>query len=384
MTLDPRLFGGELKKRGYGFFSGVPCSYLSGLINHAINDCRYVAAANEGDAVAICAGASLGGEKACVLMQNSGLTNAASPLTSLNHTFKIPVLGFVSLRGEPGTPDEPQHELTGRITGKLLDLMEIRWEYLSGDMREAVGQLEAADSEYIRRSESFFFVVRKGAFGEETLKRRDARVTENRTVSARSRRDELPSRLDAVEAIARSAGTRAAGGSAAVIATTGMTGRQLHDAGDAPGNFYMVGSMGCAPSLGLGAALCAPRRAVIVVDGDGAALMRLGAMATIGHMSPENLLHVLLDNNSYDSTGGQATVSHNVDFVAAAAAAGYPLALYAHGAGELEKMTGDWKARRGLTFIYLRISRETGKKPGRPGVTPPEVASRFGEFLRSS
>ena len=119
MKLNTLVFGKELKKLGFDFFSGVPCSFLNNLINYAINDCDFVMSANEGDAVASCAGAYIAGRKSVVLMQNSGLSNASSPITSLNYSFKLPVLGFVSLRGEPGINDEPQHELTGKITEKM-------------------------------------------------------------------------------------------------------------------------------------------------------------------------------------------------------------------------------------------------------------------------
>ena len=100
--LELEIFGKELDSLGFDFYAGVPCSSLKSLINYAVNNCHYVMAANEGDAVANCAGATLAGKRAVVLFQNSGLTNATSPLTSLNQIFKIPVLGFVSLRGEPG------------------------------------------------------------------------------------------------------------------------------------------------------------------------------------------------------------------------------------------------------------------------------------------
>ena len=129
--ISTAIFGAELKALGFEFFSGVPCSYLKNLINFAINDCEYVMATNEGEAVAIASGATLGGKKAVVLMQNSGLTNATSPLTSLTYPFQIPLLGFVSLRGEPGFPDEPQHELMGQITAEMLSVMKIKWEYLA-------------------------------------------------------------------------------------------------------------------------------------------------------------------------------------------------------------------------------------------------------------
>ena len=144
--LNTNKFGNELKRLGFDFYSGVPCSFLKNLINYSINECEYIAAANEGDAVAIASGAYLGGRKPVVLMQNSGLTNAVSPLTSLNYPFQIPVLGFVSLRGEPSFTDEPQHELMGQITTQLLDLMQIKWEYLSTDYNEAKLQIEMLTS----------------------------------------------------------------------------------------------------------------------------------------------------------------------------------------------------------------------------------------------
>lgn len=168
--LDTKTFGGELKKRGFSFYSGVPCSFLKNLINYAINQCEYIAAANEGDAVAIASGAWLTGRKPVVLMQNSGLTNAVSPLVSLNHPFRIPVLGFVSLRGEPGLPDEPQHELMGQITTQMLDVMQVQWQYLHPDLKKAKQQLLQAD-QWIANNRPFFFVVRKGTFTDEPLEK---------------------------------------------------------------------------------------------------------------------------------------------------------------------------------------------------------------------
>lgn len=130
--LDTQEFGDFLQSLGLRDFVGVPCSYLSPLINYAINEQRFVMSNNEGDAVAIASGMSLSGQVGdlsygVVLMQNSGLSNALSPLTSLNYTFGIPILGFVSLRGERDSQnrntDEPQHELLGVITDKLLSLV---------------------------------------------------------------------------------------------------------------------------------------------------------------------------------------------------------------------------------------------------------------------
>jgi len=118
--INAEAFVQAVRAQGFALWTGVPCSYLKPFINYVIDDpaSRYVAAANEGDAIAIAAGASLAGSPAIAMFQNSGLGNAVNPLTSLTHTFNIPVLVITTLRGEPGgAPDEPQHELMGAITG---------------------------------------------------------------------------------------------------------------------------------------------------------------------------------------------------------------------------------------------------------------------------
>src|ERR1700744_1663800 len=114
-------------RQGFDFYTGVPCSFLTPLINGVLSDraLAYVGAASEGEAVAIAAGAWLAGRNTAVMCQNSGLGNAVNPLTSLNTPFRIPTLLIVTWRGQPGLKDEPQHELMGRITQNLLSLMEL-------------------------------------------------------------------------------------------------------------------------------------------------------------------------------------------------------------------------------------------------------------------
>ena len=118
-----------------------------------------------------------------------------------------------------------------------------------------------------------------------------------------------------------------AGAATAVLASTGFCGRELYALEDRPNQLYMVGSMGCVVPLALGLALARPDLRVLALDGDGAALMRLGAFATVGAYGPPNLRHLLLDNGAHDSTGGQATVSPQVSFAEVAAACGYAAAL---------------------------------------------------------
>ena len=373
--LDTKVFGAELQKQGFHFFSGVPCSFLQNLINYAINECQYIAAANEGDAVASCAGASLGGSKAVFLCQNSGLTNAVSPLTSLNYIFKIPVLGFVSLRGEPGLPDEPQHELMGSITTSMLDLMRISWEYLSPEMPGALTQIHKANRS-IENNQAFFFVVKKGVFSEEKLTDPRPQIVANQKKSPKVRADSFPSRLEVLTRLSEQKEANTI-----LLATTGKTGRELYEIQDVPNHFYMVGSMGCISPLALGLALTKKQYPIIAIDGDGALLMRLGAMAANAYYSPPNMLHIVLDNNSYDSTGGQLTVANNIDFINLAASLGYTNVYYAHDAAELKKLVADWQIHQGLTFIYIKIAKGSKENLGRPKVKPFEVKERLMKFI---
>ncbi|MBJ6359716.1 phosphonopyruvate decarboxylase [Paenibacillus sp. GCM10012307] len=376
--LSTKIFGEELRKQGFTFYSGVPCSFLKSLINYAINELEYVAAANEGDAVAIASGAYLGGKKSVVLMQNSGLTNAVSPLTSLNYSFRIPILGFVSLRGEPGIPDEPQHELMGKITTQMLELMQIGWEYLSENIHEAREQLVRAN-EAIDNQKSYFFVVRKGTFDSEALKNQTQSVSQNYEKKTKRHDDQSPSRYEALATInaLRDQNT-------VQLATTGMTGRELYEIEDAACNLYMVGSMGCVGSLGLGLAMSQPQKNIIVIDGDGSLLMRMGSLATNGYYHPNNMLHILLDNHVHDSTGGQNTVSHNMDFINIAASCGYARSIYVHNLQELKEEITAWKFNQTHTFLYMNISRKASELTGRPKIKPYEVKERLRQNIKNA
>lgn len=375
--LSTEDFGELLKKRGFDFYCGVPCSFLKSLINYAINDCEYVMSSNEGDAVATCAGAYLGGKNSIILCQNSGLTNATSPLISLTYTFQIPILGIVSLRGEKGLQDEPQHELMGQITTKFLDDMQIKWEYLSGDINEVKGQVDMAVNE-IAKNKTFFFVVKKNTFDKVELKSQKLKERTKGVIVSQTSSDQSPQRYDALKTISDSSDN-----DTLYLATTGHTGRELYEINDKANNLYMVGSMGCISSLGLGLALSKPEKKIIVIDGDGALLMRLGAIATNAYYTPSNLLHILLDNNSHASTGGQATVSHFVDFTSCLSSVGYPKVYYVHNVSELKEYINNWKANPELTFLYMKIAEGSIENLGRPSIKPYEVKERFINFLQN-
>jgi len=359
------------RAQGFGLYAGVPCSYLKPFINYVIDsdELRYIGAANEGDAVAIAAGSSLGGQGAVAMFQNSGLGNAVNPLTSLTWTFRIPILVITTLRGEPGgAPDEPQHELMGKITTRLLETMEIPWSWFPTEAEQIDGVLATAMERMHAQQRPYALVMRKGSVAPAKLRstpatRKPATQTAERP-APRARREAM---LRAVQA--------AAGPDDVLVATTGYTGRELFACGDHANQIYMVGSMGCAPTFGLGLAAAQPARRVIVLDGDGAALMRLGALATLGYERPDNLLHILLDNGIHESTGGQATVSRSIDFAAIAAACGYPRCEVAATPDALRAQVADRST--GLKFVHAPIEPGIAADLPRPTLTPPEVAERL-------
>jgi phosphonopyruvate decarboxylase len=366
----------QARERRFRLYAGVPCSFLKPFINYVIDDdsLRYVAAANEGDAVAIAAGSDLGGVPAICMFQNSGLGNAVSPLSSLTATFRIPVLLIVTHRGRPGAdPDEPQHELMGRITGDMLELLGIPSEDFPTDSAQVGPALDRATTWMREHSSPYALIMAKGSVEPWKEPHQRSEVVHPESTVPRSAPPETSrgAMLDAVQA--------SVDPSDVVIAATGYTGRELYAHGDAPNQFYMVGSMGCASSLGLGLAISQPQNRVVVLDGDGAAIMRLGALATLGAERPANVVHIVLDNGQHESTGGQPTSTATTDLAGVAVACGYrhvERATSAEGLSDLLRERLD-----GPLFIHVPIHPGVPEKLPRPAMTPPEVAARFRRHL---
>ena len=375
--IQAEAFLGLAAQSNFSFYAGVPCSFLKPLINRVIGDSglTYVAAASEGEAVAIASGAWLAGRTTVVMCQNSGLGNAVNPLTSLNFPFRIPTLLIVTWRGGPGLCDEPQHELMGKITPDVLDAMRIRHRPFPERDQDIALALKEATQEMDRTGLPFAFIMKKG---DVTGGDMDADPFTRRPAGARW--DALeggkpPTRFDALERILETASDEAA-----LIATTGKCGRELFTLADREQHLYQVGSMGCAAAMGLGVALHTDRP-IIVLDGDGAALMKMGTLATIGAYGPENLTHVVIDNRTYDSTGGQPTVSPGVDFSGVALACGYRQAGACDSLAGLETLLDAASVTTGPNLVHLSVAPGSIANLGRPAVKPPEIARRFRAFL---
>ncbi|WP_067336375.1 phosphonopyruvate decarboxylase [Stappia indica] len=364
------------KRQGIDFFTGVPCSFLTPLMNAVISDreARYVGATSEGEAVAIAAGAWCAGRETVVMFQNSGLGNAVNPLTSLNHPFAIPTLVIATWRGEPGVKDEPQHELMGQITPQLLALAGVHGEPFPIEAADIKPVLSRAIAHMRATGQPVGLVQPKGAIAPRPLDEVRAEPAP-RVAPVDFGGSSLPRRMD-VLALLREKLPESAG----LVATTGHTGRELFTLQDHAGHLYCVGSMGGASAIGLGAALNCERE-IAVLDGDGAALMKLGNMATIGAEAPARYTHVLLDNGRHLSTGGQATVSAHVDFASVAAACGYRFAARASGLAEAGAALDAALAVPGPRFVHVKVAAEEVAGLGRPTVAPREVARRFRAHL---
>ncbi|HEX4597193.1 MAG TPA: phosphonopyruvate decarboxylase [Burkholderiaceae bacterium] len=388
--IQARDFVEAARERRFEWYAGVPCSYLSPFINYVLQErsLRYLSMANEGDAVALIAGIAVAGAaglahgRGVSMMQNSGLGNAVSPLTSLTWAFRLPQLLIVTWRGKPGEPDEPQHQLMGAITPEMLRTMQIAWELFPTEV-DAIGPaLDRATAHMDGTGLPYALVMQKGSVAPHPIgpqargigERSSATpaVRRSRGVSARAR----PSRRDALREIVAHSPVA----SSVLVASTGFCGRELYAVEDRPNHLYMVGSMGCVVPFALGLALARPDRQVIALDGDGAALMRMGAFATVGAYGPPNLLHLLLDNGMHESTGGQATVSPLVSFGDVAAACGYAWSIETDDLGEV----GAWLAAPALAGArFARVLTKPGVADDlpRPSVAPVEVKARLMRHL---
>lgn len=379
--IEASQFVEAARERGFDWYAGVPCSYLTPFINYVLQDpsLHYVSAANEGDAVALIAGVTLGaqnGRRGITMMQNSGLGNAVSPLTSLTWTFRLPQLLIVTWRGQPGVADEPQHALMGPVTPAMLDTMEIPWETFPTEA-EAIGPaLDRAIAHMDETGRPYALVMQKGSVAPYELKEGDAAARGARCTAREQWRgvaqDALPTRQAALQRVIAQTPAE----STVVLASTGFCGRELYALDDRPNQLYMVGSMGCLTPFALGLALARPDLHVVALDGDGAALMRMGAFATLGAYGPANLTHVLLDNGAHDSTGGQATVSPQVSFAGVAAACGYASAVEGDDVAVLDELFASPQLD-GPRFVRLTIRRGTPDGLPRPTITPPDVKTRL-------
>jgi phosphonopyruvate decarboxylase len=319
---------------------------------------EHLIAANEGGAVAAAIGYHLAtGRTPLVYMQNSGLPNALNPLLSLADpaVYAIPMLLLIGWRGEPGTLDEPQHRKQGEVTLPLLAASQIGYAIIDptttdpdATIRQALQQ--AAGGPYA-------LVVRKGTFS--------AYRTPVSTPAAGSFRRE--------QAVALIVDSLEAGD--LVVATTGMTARELyaHRARSSQSHdrdFLVIGGMGHASQIAHTLAVYRSDQHVYCLDGDGAVLMHMGALAIIGATHRSNLRHIVLNNGVHESVGGQPTVGFAVDLLALARSVGYATATRVTTLDELPRALDELRRGEGPALLEVQVAPGHRADLGRPQSDP--------------
>lgn len=374
--IRPSYFYDLLMKNGTDFFAGVPDSLLKNFCAYVTDNApaeKHIISANEGSATALATGYHLAtGKIPMIYMQNSGEGNMVNPLLSIADpdVYSIPMLIVIGWRGEPGVHDEPQHVKQGKVTCELLDAMKVPYEVLSENEADLPAQFEKAYS-YIRENNAqYAFVIRKGTFD-------DYKLVNNIPVDGKMTREE------AIEKIMLSADE-----STAFVSTTGMASRELYELRDKHGmshekDFLTVGGMGHASQIALSIAMQKKDRQVYCIDGDGASIMQMGGMATIGTRAPSNMIHFVLNNGAHDSVGGQPTVGRQIDLCAIAAGCGYENVLKVETPEELDAALNDSESKSKLTFVEVLVTKGARKDLGRPKSTPKENKIALMSFLNS-
>jgi phosphonopyruvate decarboxylase len=373
--IKPEYFYEILIENNVKFFSGVPDSLLKSFCAYLTDNVpeeRNIIAANEGCATALAAGYYLSsGKIPLVYMQNSGIGNAVNPLMSLfdPDVYSIPVLLVIGWRGQPGVHDEPQHIKQGKVTCDLLDAMKIPYDIMSVNEEELKEQVSIACAYMNKNKAPYALIVKKDSFGDYKLEKNiqiDADIT----------------REQAIETI-----LNALPEDAIIVSTTGMASRELFEIREKKGqlhnkDFLTVGSMGHASQIALAIALQKKERKVVCIDGDGAAIMHMGAMSTIGSIKPPNYVHIVLNNGSHDSVGGQPTIARAIDLCGIASADGYENVVRAKNLLELENNLNNLNLFKNLTFLEVYCKKGARRDLGRPTRTPVQNKEDFMEFLK--
>jgi len=363
------------KKNDLLFFTGIPDStfkgWMSFLAGEVCDELTHVVPCNECEAVAISAGYHLStGKIAVVYLQNSGEGKIVNPITSLcdPDVYSIPVLLMIGWRGEPGKKDEPQHKKMGRVMVPLLETLEIPYEILPDNIEMAGRTISKMKLIAMEKKMPVAIIVRKGVIEPYSSGHDQAKISEM------TREDAIKIILDNIL------------DSAVIVSTTGKASRELFEyrieRGDIPQDFYTVGGMGCAASIAFGIAIEHPEKRIFVFDGDGAALMQMGSLATIGHYKPDNFTHIIFDNEAHDSTGGQMTVSNTVNFKDIALACGYRSVKISDTRSDLLDSLKSMGSLKGPQMLIVQVKKGSRADLGRPTTTPIENKEKFMSILR--
>jgi len=372
--ISPKDFYNALKEEEIDFFSGVPDSLLKDICAYITDNTeksKHIIAANEGNAIALAAGYHLATNKiGLVYMQNSGEGNAVNPLVSLadKEVYSIPMLLIIGWRGEPGKKDEPQHKKQGRITLDLLKTLEIPYKILSSNINDTQNEVKELIKEIKDKSCPGAIVIREGTFEKYSLSSKSSNPY------SLTREEALKTVIDCI-------------GNSIVVSTTGKLSRELFEYRETlkqthEKDFLTVGSMGHASQIALGISLSKPDKDVYCLDGDGAAIMHMGSLAIIGSNAKNNFKHIIFNNGSHESVGGQPTAAFEINLSKIAESCGYKKVLRAKNLEELKSNLEIIKSTNGPALLEIMIKSGARADLGRPTTTPIENKQAFMEFIK--
>jgi phosphonopyruvate decarboxylase len=342
-------------KKKINFFAGVPDSVLKEFIN-IIPKHQNIITANEGGAVAIAIGHYLSTKKLpLVYMQNSGLSNAINPLISIAHqkVYSIPLILMIGWRGAPGTNDEPQHILKGKITKNILKLLGIKFCVINSE--KDLKKISLLIKYSLKYKVPVAFLIKNKKLFSKNKKNMQINVIKKQRILRSFAIEEL---LKKIKKNSR------------IISTVGFTSRELfqlrkekeYKAGK---DFYMVGGMGHASMVSLGYSLNTDKQ-IICLDGDGSVMMHLGALISTGFKAKNNFKHILLNNGSHESVGDQKIDTLKVDFKKIVKSFGYKNYYQANNNFKFKKELIRFLNSKGPSFFEIIIDSKSLKNLSRP------------------
>jgi phosphonopyruvate decarboxylase len=372
------VFLDAIQKAGIEFISGVPDSLLKHIcagITNSYSSHNHIIATNEGSAVGLAIGHYLATSKpALVYMQNSGLGNVINPILSLAdpEVYSIPMVLLIGWRGEikddnSQLTDEPQHKKQGKVTLPLLESIGIPYKILDGETDNVAILFEEIVKDSIQRSGPVALVVRKNTFSPFNLKSSDLD------------KEAYPTREETIEAIIESLPANTP-----IVSTTGKASRELFELrklklSGHQRDFLTVGGMGHASQIAAGIAIALPLKKVVCIDGDGAGLMHMGALANSSQL--HNFIHIMINNGAHESVGGQPTKGNMLNLSDVALTLGYGSTVRVSDIGEFQKVMEEALKSKDSFFIEVMCKLGSRENLGRPSRTPIQNKSDFMSFI---
>jgi sulfopyruvate decarboxylase subunit beta len=361
-----------LKDVGVNLFTTLPCEKTRSLNNLVSANFRHIPLSREEEGVGISAGAYLAGAKPAMLVQSSGIGNMINALCSLTKAYELPLLIFVSWRGVYKEEISNQVPLGQRLQ-KILAAVDIECSLI--ETPKDVRLVSDVAAKVYTDNTVHAILLNPRIWkekGEEGVNDEIRIHWEERYLQPKIIKPSL-TRFEILKAVTPYLDGKI------VVCNLGVPCKELYQVKHQKSNFYMLGSMGLASSIGLGIASFT-QKDVVVIDGDGSLLMNLGALSTIALAKPRNLTILAIDNGVHGSTGNQPTAtSHCADLELIAKGSGFNKTYKI--ASEKEILLTLKNLSAGPNFVHVLAKCGNAKAPNIP-LTPIEIKQNVMEAIK--